>query len=480
MSSNIHVIHANTSDVTNGEPKLPATSRINYGEIAINFAKDHETISLKNDNNEIVKFISENAVQDKIDETEKVVASSLNDIDSKLEEQSSSLQYVEQSLDHKQDTIQDLDSIRSKANSAYQLPQSGIPKNDLNSDVKRELVSIPFGVVDSTSTSTNFTATVDGITELREGVCMYLKNSVVTSASGFTININGLGDKPVYTNMAAATRDSTIFNASYTMLFVYNETRVEGGCWDCYRGYNSDTNTIGYQIRSNSKTLPMIGAMYRYRILFTSADGNHYVAATTSSSSNATATRAVNQTKINPFGEILYYGTTTTVTNGNNPNKAYLWQQYGLSLGYSFNRTGAALTLEFPKAVYVKAAPQSDGSVIMDANTPIVQDLPSTEDGFVYIFLGIAYSATSIELLINHPVYYYSDGAVRLWTAGQTPVNSITENSKSPVTSGAVYSALYENEKVVSSAFNALNTEIEQLKSVIATLQTRIATLENS
>ena len=46
----------------------------------------------------------------------------------------------------------------------------------------------------------------------------------------------------------------------------------------------------------------------------------------------------------------------------------------------------------------------------------IVQTLPSTEDGKVYIFLGMAYDATHIELLNNHPVYYYSNGAIRLWT----------------------------------------------------------------
>ena len=89
--------------------------------------------------------------------------------------------------------------------------------------------AIPFGRVDSTSTATDFTATVPGITELTDGTCVMLDNGVVTSASGFTLNVNGLGAKPVYSSLAAATRDSTIFNIAYTMLFVYDETRVSGG-----------------------------------------------------------------------------------------------------------------------------------------------------------------------------------------------------------------------------------------------------------
>jgi hypothetical protein len=95
-----------------------------------------------------------------------------------------------------------------------------------------------------------------GIYKLEDGVCCMIDNGVVTSESGFTLNVNGLGAKPVYTNLAAATRDTTIFNINYTMLFVYDETRVSGGCWVCYRGYDANTNTIGYQVRSNSHSLP--------------------------------------------------------------------------------------------------------------------------------------------------------------------------------------------------------------------------------
>ena len=276
--------------------------------------------------------------------------------------------------------------------------------------------SIPYGQCDSTSTATVYTATVPGVTELRDGVCMWLKNGVVTSASGFTININNLGAKPVYNNMAAATRDTTIWNVNYTMLFVYDSTRVEGGCWILYRGYNSDNNTIGYQLRTNSQSLPMSSVVYRYRLLFTSADGTHYVPANNSTSTNATSSRTVCQDKINPFGSIFYYNATASVAANTRPSATALWQQYAIALGYSFNNTGAALTLTSWKPVYLKCAPQTDGSAIIDSTTPYVQDLPTTEDGKIYIFLGIAYNATSIELQLDHPVYWHKDGMIRPYT----------------------------------------------------------------
>lgn len=274
---------------------------------------------------------------------------------------------------------------------------------------------ILFGQVDGTSTSTKFTATVPGVMEYYDGLTIMLKNGVVTSASGFTIDINGLGGKPSYSNLAAATADTTLFNINYTMLFVYDSTRVTGGCWICYRGYDANTNTIGYQLRTNSSTMPMKQITYRYRLLFTSLDGQGWVPANTSSSTNATAKRDVNQAVIDPFGEIVYYGTTASVAAGSNPSAAALWQEYTMTLGYAFNRTGAALVLPYPKPIYIKAAPQAGGGAIIDADEPYVFALPSTDDGKIYIYLGRTYSATNIEITMNHPVYYFKNGAIRPW-----------------------------------------------------------------
>lgn len=276
--------------------------------------------------------------------------------------------------------------------------------------------AIHYGQVDSTSTATVFTAQIPGITSYYDGLTVMLKNGVVTSAADFTININGLGAKKAYSNMAAATAETTLFNVNYTMLFVYDSTRVEGGGWILYRGYNSNDNTIGYQLRTNSSTRPASDKFYRYRILFSSADDKKWVPANTSTSTNATASRAVNQRPINPFGEIAYYGTTTAIDADANVTAAQLWRQYTITFGYSFNRTGAALVLTYPAPVYIKCAPQADGSAIIDADTPYVHDLPSTADGKIYIYLGRAYSATAIEMVYYHPVYYYKDGAIRLWT----------------------------------------------------------------
>lgn len=317
---------------------------------------------------------------------------------------------------------------------------------------------ILYGQVDSTSTKEVFTAQIPGVTAYYDGLAVMLKNGVVTSASGCTLNVNSLGAKPIYNSMAAATRDTTIFNINYTMLFVYDSTRVTGGCWVCYRGYNSDTNTIAYQVRTNSSSLPMSSIVYRYRLLFTSPDGKKYVPSNNSTSTNGTAARAVNQEPIDPFGDILYYGTTASVAAGTRPGPSYLFYAYALVLGYAFNVNGNE-TLTAWKPCYLKCAPQADGSAIMDATTPIVQSLPTTADGKIYIFLGVAYDTTHMELHLEHPVYCYKDGHVQQWTntSGGGAVASVNGQTGTVVLDAADVGALPDSTTIPTKTSDLTN-----------------------
>lgn len=274
--------------------------------------------------------------------------------------------------------------------------------------------AIPFGKVSSLSTSTVFTATVPGITELRDGVACYLMNGVVTSASGWTLNVNGLGAKPVYQTMAAASRSTTIFNIAYTMLFIYNEKRVEGGCWDIYYGYNSNDNTIAYNVRVGVSPGVMKSALYRYEIVFSLPDGK-LEPANNVSNKPTTYTKALTTESFNPFEPIYYYGTTSSVSAGSAPSTSYMWTQYsGVDIRYSFNN-GSTLTSNKP--VYLRCVPQGDCLVKLDGNDCLVQALPATADGKVYIYLGKAYSTYQIFLNPTHPIFEYINGGIHIWNA---------------------------------------------------------------
>lgn len=280
--------------------------------------------------------------------------------------------------------------------------------------------AVPFGRTDwSTSTDTAFVANVRGITELTDGTAVVLYNGgPASSASGFTVNINGLGAKPVYSSATGAA-ETTIFTNGYTMLLVYDSSINNTGGWVCYEGQDTDTGSIADRVKTNNSTLIASDTFYRYRILFTSPDGRKWVPANTSTSINSRAVRDVNQRPIDPFGDIVFYNATPYINIGAAVDASRLWQQYPIILGYSFNRTGTDALLTYRAPVYVVATPQADGSAIIDATTPFVQTLPSSKDGKIYIYLGRAFSNSEVELEISHPVYWHDGTGIRLWTGAE-------------------------------------------------------------
>ncbi len=100
MSKNINFIsHKKSTAKVDGKPKLPSGSALEDGEIAINYAKDVETISIKNESGDVVSFSSDNyytelklgsgftgensanTVTDVIKENEEIVSAALIDLD---------------------------------------------------------------------------------------------------------------------------------------------------------------------------------------------------------------------------------------------------------------------------------------------------------------------------------------------------------------------------------------------------------------
>lgn len=69
MSKNWKLIHIKSKQRGEDElsPKLPTCEQLEYGEIAINYGKDIETIAIRNENDEIIKFIPEYKIKEYVD-----------------------------------------------------------------------------------------------------------------------------------------------------------------------------------------------------------------------------------------------------------------------------------------------------------------------------------------------------------------------------------------------------------------------------
>ena len=113
----------------------------------------------------------------------------------------------------------------------------------------------------------------------------------------------------------------------------------------------------------------------------------------------------------------------------------------------------SGFSLAFPDSVYLRCTPNANGSATMN---DIVQALPSTKDGKIYIYLGTAYSATNMELEINHPVYWHDGTGIRAWTgaepsSGLPSVTSSDNGKMLVVVNGAWTAATVPNVTITQS-----------------------------
>lgn len=181
-----------------------------------------------------------------------------------------------------------------------------------------------------------------------------------------------------------------------------------------------DANDANYQNRIYYSSSVAAEAIYRYQLLLRTRDGK--LLPVSSANNTWTIGKTYSSAKFDPFGEIYYWNSTASYSAGGNLGNAGMYRQILADLRYAFDLNASAsykLTARLP--VYLTATPQADGTAILTKPSgstigPLSQSLPTSEDGLIYIYLGQAYEDTypyRLELMINHPVYWYKNGAVR-------------------------------------------------------------------
>lgn len=276
---------------------------------------------------------------------------------------------------------------------------------------------------ENTSTSTSFVLTAPGITELYDGLTFIFRNDATTSESGVIINLNQLGNKEVWASYQNA-RVSTglAANVEYILYFDYANDRFVK-----YEGiYTKDTNTIGEYI---GRMIADAGGIKKSVILMqTSSNPDKYTSLVNQSAS--TSTKKTKQTcGFIPNGRLYYYS-GDDVAEDAYTGYSTVWMSIAFSLRYSFN----IATTTLPESVigcpvYIKCT-MSNGLLYL-ADTWWATELPSTTDGFYYIYVGQMYSRYQCTLHVNHPIYYYDGTQISEYTMETnklaTDISELTE-----------------------------------------------------
>lgn len=235
--------------------------------------------------------------------------------------------------------------------------------------------------------------------------------------------------------------------------------------------YNS-TYTLDRLTHTNGR-FTAYNTGYRYQ-LFVHTDPDHIAAFNQNSNATGTTKTILTDLEFDPFDEIYYYITTSTAAANSNFAQTNLYYVYPtVDLRYTFNVSTSYQPLAYPKNVYLKITMLSNGKAKLASADPLTTDLPSTNDGIYYLFLGRSYSEYQIALYCEHPIYYHDGTKVCEFKKNQVQFDTIpTENSTNAVTSGGIYNAIDEIEEVTATALNNLNDRINSVESDLNDIDT--------
>ena len=210
-------------------------------------------------------------------------------------------------------------------------------------------------------------------------VIIKFKNTNTAASGSTTLNVSGTGAKNIKYRNGNVPASSMLASAKPCM-FVY-----DGTYWQVIGDWEFHTRQFD--------RLKRAGGIYPKEAITTTTiivnDGTGYI-------------------KLNsrPF-DITYPILATGGSLTANTQNSNVYSVYPFAIKNTQNFT---MTQNAP--VFVKGT--LNGVIFTPvSNTPLVQTLPDTEDGYQYLYLGYAYTYASMQLVETHPIVEYVGGAIR-------------------------------------------------------------------
>lgn len=261
--------------------------------------------------------------------------------------------------------------------------------------VSKKTRGIYRGQIESTSTATAFTVTIDGITEYYDGLTLSIRNPVITSAANCTLNVNNLGAKRIWASQQNTFVSTSILKGAQ-FLFTYDGINDR---WIKQQGtQTTNSNTVGEYAGS---CLAGPFGMARY-CLFMKVDDQHWESLVKTSGTGTSKEKNLHGFLLR--SPILYQN-GNTYTQGNLAGQGSCWSTISFDTRYSTN-AGSFSTAG--KSFYLVGT-VVDEEYFYLSDTWWANSLPNEEDGKVYIYIGQMYSAYQCTLAPKHPIYIYKN-----------------------------------------------------------------------
>jgi hypothetical protein len=270
-----------------------------------------------------------------------------------------------------------------------------------------------FSITNTGTTSGVWTGTHPDITSYFDGMTIAFYQNNVAGASTTTLNINNLGAKTLY--YANNSKLTTHYGPRALIMLQYDAEQDRFYAHDFY--FSSTDYELRWQTDVQAGTY-----IHGYQLLLEGVDGKYYPVTEGGSTGN---TNTVSTAEIRVGGNMIKYNASTDYAADSiiTSNTLYTSLQTG-NMEYWNNRDPGWATPYTP--IYLVGTINSNGNFVLDNSSYtsfLTQDLPTTEDGKVYWYIGLMTdNYDDYRLIANHPMYIYKNGAIREW--GQYASNS--------------------------------------------------------
>ena len=233
--------------------------------------------------------------------------------------------------------------------------------------------------------------------ELKDGQTILYWLPFAGTSSSATLNLTlsdgtATGAVPVYIN--GTTRCSTHVAVGNITLMTYRENTPINGSGN-YTGWwinrNQDTTTNYYDRINYKASVTAVGAIAAGRLGVFNSAGKLMLPSTT----------AFDVTK-----PILYVGTKYTTSALTQTNNYISW-----GTAFSLANTVSGFSGTAGATVYIKGT--LNGNMFTPAAGVLTTTVPTTEDGYTYILLGLMSTTVNAVLAPEHPMFRYYNGGFK-------------------------------------------------------------------
>lgn len=325
------------------------------------------------------------------------------------------------------DNTSDLDKPISTATQTA-LNAKADKTNRVNGSPLSTAVATFYGTSTTAAATVQKEVSIPSITTLDIGTIIIVQPTETSTVANSTLKLNDFPAYPMRYNNAAITTstDSIVWGATFPSVWVF-----DGTYW-VFAGHGLDSNTtytMNYTLDAGRyKAGTGTYAVTRYSLLMEKADGTWEKITATNANYSTGTSKNVNTNGFR-LNHIRWYNTTAAVANGaliatnTLQNKAA-----SVNLSYSAN-CGTAPGWAVGDYIYLVGTIGADGLFYLDTTQWWSNTLPNTNDGKLYIRLGIALTATdsTMSFFDDRPIYYHDGTGIKEYKVADNKQDLISD-----------------------------------------------------